>query len=206
MKRTNFISANLKKICAIIGAVAMLTSSTIPVFAATTPRYDNNYYLAEGVGDVDYYIMSSASAYTSLIHNAANNWVYTGFGYNPIYMYHTTDFNASNMDIYNADVYESYMNANGVDGLTIMVDVRTSGHVDVDPTQSFWDYGKIYLNQNYFSGYSDTVKQGVIAHEMGHVMALAHNTTTTDSLMYPYTDQRQHTVRQVDHDGINAIY
>lgn len=199
-------SALIKRISILVVAFAMILTSSVSAFAATTPRLDNNYYLAEGVGHVDYYIMPGASGYTSLINAAANNWVNTGFGYNPIYMYQTTNFNASNMDIYDADTYASYMTANGIDGMTLYVDVRTSGHVDVDPTQSFWDYGKIYLNQNYFNGYSNTVKQGVIAHEMGHVMALAHNTSTTDSLMWPYTDGRQHTVRKVDHDGINAIY
>ena len=198
---------SLLKGLSIIGVVvAMLITSSISVFAATTPRFNNNYYLAEGVGHIDYYITPSASGYTSLINNAANNWVYTGFGVNPIYMYQTSNSNVSNMDIYNADSYEAYMTANSIDGMTVFVDVRTSGHVEVDPTQSFWDYGRIYLNQNFFNGYSDTVKQGVIAHEMGHVMALDHNTTTQDSLMWPYTDTRQHTVRKVDHDGINAIY
>jgi len=181
---------------------------TVPASAATTPRFANGYYLAEGVGHLDYYITPNAVPYTNLINNAANNWVYTGFGANPIYMYRTYNFNASNMDIYDGDYYQVEMDAWATDAKTIHVDVRTTGHIVVWPTTSMWDYGRIYLNKTRMDViYSDTVKQGIISHEMGHVMALAHNITTTDSVMFPYTDMRTRcTVGKVDNDGINAIY
>ena len=141
------------------------------------------------------------------INNAANNWVNTGFGYNPIYMYRTYNSNVSNMDIYVASgKQQMLMEQRGQDTVTVHVDVRTSGHVNVDPTQSFWDYGIIYLNPECTAYYSDSWKQGCIAHEMGHVMGLNDNWSTSDSVMYPVTSSRRNTVGKADHDGINAMY
>lgn len=198
-----------KKLTMLVVICIILCINAITVFAGTTPRYKNNYYLAEGVGDIDYYIMPGASGYTTLINNATNNWIYTGFGYNPIYMYRTYNFNESNMDIYDGDYYQAEMDAFETLGKTIHVDVRTSSHQIVLPQSSMWDYGRIYLNFTRMQslGFSNAKIQGVIIHEMGHVMALDHNVSTFDSIMYPYTDLGERdTVGRVDHDGINAIY
>lgn len=198
-----------KKKIAMVLVICTILMTNVTAYAYTTPRYANNYYLAEGVSHVDYYIMPGASGYTTLINNAANNWVNTGYGYNPIYMYKTTNFNVSNMDIYDGDVFQAEMDAFGILGRTHHVDVRGSSHVVVLPDESFWDYGRIYLNFNKMQaiGYSNAKIQGVIAHEMGHVMALAHNPSTFYSIMYPYADDTlTTTVGKEDHDGINAIY
>lgn len=172
--------------------------------ASVTPRI-GPYYLAEGVGHVDYYITASASAYSTQIGNAAYKWVYTGYGYNPIYMYQTTNFYASNMDIYASDdgAYAGY------NAYTAFVDVRTNGDVYVDPTTSFWDYGEIYLNTNgaAFGGKDSNGKQGVIGHEMGHVFGLDHNDDNIYSIMCSdYKGRVVYTPGQADSDGINAMY
>ena len=64
------------------------------------------YQLTYGVNRVNYYITDSilnhsmGATLVNLIGNAANSWVDTGYGYNPLYMYRTYDFYSSNMDIY----------------------------------------------------------------------------------------------------------
>ena len=98
------------------------------------------------------------------------------------------------------------METHGLDSYTVHVDVRTSGHVNVNPTQSFWDYGIIYLDRESATYMYESWTQGAIAHEMGHVMGLDDNTTTTDSVMYPDPYTRRTTVGKADHDGINAMY
>ena len=170
--------------------------------ADVTPR-TSQYYLAEGVGAVDYYITTSASSYSTEIGNAANNWVYTGYGYNPIYMYQTTNFSASNMDIY----AEALGGAVGYAGATYYVDVTNEGHLHVSPYESLWDYGEIYLNTSFTSELSSIYKQGVIAHEMGHVFGLAHNNDNVYSIMCQSAYNRvTETVGLADHYGINAMY
>lgn len=194
-----------KVISAFVAVASVISTFCMPVSAATvTPRI-SQYYLAEGVGAVDYYITDSASAYTSLIGSAAYSWMYTGYGDNPIYMYQTTNFNASNMDIY---AQNDGINA-GYTAATAYVDVRPEGHVGVDPEESLWDYGVIYLNtySQLFPALADVTKQGVICHEMGHVFGLDHNNDNIYSIMCQLGSGRVvYTPGLADHYGINAMY
>lgn len=88
-----------------------------------------------------------------------------------------------------------------------------TGTSQVAPT---WVSGQVevVLNWSSISGYTATQKKMVAAHEFGHALGLAHNTTLTGSnpiaLMYPYDDKRIaagiYTPRTDDKAGINAIY
>ena len=192
------------KLASLVLAIMMVMSLyCISASAAdVTPRI-SQYYLAEGVGAVDYYITTSASGYSTEIGNAAYNWVYTGYGYNPIYMYQTTNFSASNMDIY-ADYFGIGV---GYAGITYYVDVTQNGHIHVDASYSMWDYGEIYLNESFTSQLNSTDKQGVLAHEMGHVFGLDHNNDNVYSIMCQDIYGRvTETVGLADHYGINAMY
>ena len=195
--------SKMKLVSILLAITTMICLSSVTASAAdVTPRI-SQYYLAEGVGAVDYFITSSASSYSTEIGNAANNWVYTGYGYNPIYMYQTTNFGASNMDIY---AQLDGMSA-GYSGATYYVDVRPEGHVHVAAEDSLWDYGEIYLNTSYTEQMASVHKQGVIAHEMGHVFGLAHNNDNPYSIMCQGAYGRvTETVGLADHYGINAMY
>lgn len=157
-----------------------------------------------GIGDVDYYVTNTALAtgYSGLIDNAANSWVVTGYGWNPIYMYKTSDSSISNMDI--------YATAAGLDGSnawTYLYNIYGSTHVRVNGATTDWLYGEITLNVSYLNGYSNDTRQGVIAHEMGHVFGLAEHNHDPYSVMCQMGAGRAVTrPGKVDHDGINDIY
>lgn len=54
------------------------------VSAVTYPAY-GQYKLTWNIENVYYYLDSSATQYSGTIANAANNWVYTGLGYNKLW-------------------------------------------------------------------------------------------------------------------------
>ena len=200
-----FKRSKKKIISAVIAMASLISATCVSASAADVTPRTSQYYLAEGVGAVDYYITDSASSYTSLIGAAAYSWMYTGYGDNPIYMYQTTNFNASNMDIY---AQNDGLQA-GYTACTFYVDVRTEGHIIVDPTTSFWDYGEVYLNTypSLFPALADVTKQGVICHEMGHVFGLAHNNDNINSIMCQLGYGRVvYKPGLADHYGINAMY
>lgn len=61
-----------------------------------------------------------------------------------------------------------------------------------DPSASNWTWGKIYIDQNDTSDYSNRKKTGLVAHEIGHTMGLSHQPNRpTDSIMYNYDDERK---------------
>lgn len=55
---------------------------------------------SRGVSNTCYYVDSTASAYTTRINAAANNWVNTGHGWNPIYMTPVSSSYLTHMDFY----------------------------------------------------------------------------------------------------------
>lgn len=72
----------------------------------------------------------------------------------------------------------------------------------------------VQMNSYYTSAYTANKKQSVIAHELGHVIGLAHRSTSGcsgRSLMYPYDDGRYdscgiYKVQPDDASGAAAIY
>lgn len=208
MKKDKNLLINLFKKAALPLALVLGVSGTLPktvVEAHDSPRI-GPYYLAGGVSKVNYYISSSAKGYESLIDKAANKWVVTGHGYNPIYMYKTTNSNASHMDIYGGEK-NSFLQSIGANAVTFFWDLRNGQHVSVDPVYSFWDYGVIYLNTIMLPKYTANVRQGVIGHEMGHVFGLDEHNHDPNSIMCQMGSGRAvYTPGKVDHNGINNIY
>lgn len=63
-----------------------------------------------------------------------------------------------------------WVNTTSSMGVTTMY----NGSTEVDPFSSNWAWGKIQLDAD-FSDLSENKRLAVIAHEMGHVMGLAHS-------------------------------
>lgn len=206
------LKKNLKLMAVILAMVCAVFMGTTSVSAASvTPRI-SQYYLAEGIGHVDYYISDSVLNYSgiisgstlvNLINDAANSWVVTGYGYNPLYMYRTYNFNASNMDIYAGNAITSGSHTRA---LTTYYDVTTSGHVKIEPEYGFWDYVTINIYMNASGMTNGYNVQRAIAHEMGHAFGLADNIGNPYSVMAPFDDCYVYKPGQADHDGLNAMY
>lgn len=206
----SFIKKKMKKSFALLMAlIMMLSCSTISVNAASdvTPRLGSGQ-LEYGVSRVNYYITDSilnhsmGSTLVTLIDNAANSWVYTGYGYNPLYMYRTYDLYSSNLDIFGStQIIESYNRVN------MSYWRGTSANPTwVDPTTTNWEYAEMTLFVDMHSG-DQTKLQRSIAHGIGHALGLDDNYNNPDSVMCDfYHVCNVYKPGKADHDGLNAIY
>lgn len=161
---------------------------------------------------VYYYIENGTSNYFyQQIKNAAYNWEHTGHGLNPIYLYEKSSSSGTAMDFFAKPASFWGTNGSSIDGQTSM---RNSSGVEVNPEASNWLYSEIYLNSTLMSSsrYTDAIKQGVTAHEMGHAFGLKHYIyyDYARSLLYPYTfstnNLRSLVVTAEDNEAINAKY
>lgn len=170
---------------------------------AMTPTYTNDAKFTRGVSNCCYYIDSTASSYTSNVNSAANNWVDTGYGWNPIYMTAVSSNYATHMDFYgrtpssdtylNSSVlgYTSFWNTDGT-----LVANKTS-----EPTYNYF-YTEIVFNTSASNSYDIRTAK----HEMGHAFGLDH-TENSYSIMFPNINYTYvTTVQQCDHDTINYLY
>lgn len=185
-----------KKIIFSVLAMIMIFSLSKSIFA------DNLYIggkLSRGVGNMYYYVDSTASGYTSLINNAVDNWVDTGYGWNPIYMAPVASNYATDMDF-----YAVYSLDYGVIAQTSMYDIN---EVQVTPSTTNWFFAKIELATSVINNYGNNDKQGTIAHEMGHGFGLNHQNNNTSSIMCQKGAGRiVYLVDYTSHNCINYLY
>ena len=92
---------------------------------------------------------------------------------------------------------------NGGGGVTTMY----NGSTEVDPFSSNWAWGKIQLDAD-FSDLSENKRLAVIAHEMGHVMGLAHSDFSNVLMRADIAYNSSSTSRAQTNDlgGINYLY
>lgn len=191
-----------KILTSLLSTFAIFTIMTIDVSAYST---FNNNKLTYGVGNYGknkqyYWIDSSASAFNSYITGAMNDWVYTTSYWGittPISYAKTTTQSSSRMDIYKTNTTHNWT----------AITYFYSGSTEVDPYKGNWSWGKIVLDSD-FSSVPNNKKRPIIAHEMGHVMGLAH-TNSTKSLMRPDINSSTTTIDRAQPDdlaGINFLY
>lgn len=157
--------------------------------------------LERGVGEMYYYVDSSAAGYTTLINNAVNNWIDTGYGWNPIYMYPVASNYATDVDFYAR--YGDEISSN-VLAQTSFYDIYEG---PVSPYTSNWFFAKVEINAPTINKYSSTAQQGTIAHEIGHAFGLNHQNDNVNSIMCQTGYGRvAQTVDQVSHNAINTLY
>ena len=101
------------------------------------------------------------------------------------------------MDIYQVSTVNEWW------GLTTMY----NGSTEVDPFSSNWAWGKIQLDAD-FSDLSENKRLAVIAHEMGHVMGVAHSDFSNVLMRADIAYNSSSTSRAQTNDlgGINYLY
>lgn len=167
------------------------------------------YQLQNGIGQVNYYITDSilnnpiGSKLVTLINNAAYSWVYTGYGFNPLYMNRTYAFYSSNIDIYGStQIIESF---NRVD-VTYWRGTSASP-TQTNPLSSNWSYCEMTLYVSMHDPNNNNKLQRSIAHGMGHAFGLDDNVNNPNSVMCDfYHECLVYKPGIMDHNGLNAIY
>lgn len=180
--------------------------STGSIFAAT-PRLGGRY--SSGVGNITIFINynSGAGYWESFIKNAANNWMYTGKGDNPIYISFVSSNYGSSMDIYSKR--DSYWTKQGQYGVLAETFFYNSSSKKMQPNAGNWLYTEIYINDDNYkkSSFSNDQALGTLIHEMGHAFGLAHYNSNPNSIMCQTNKGRKvQRVQKTDNDTINAIY
>lgn len=188
----------------------------LQVNAVIYPAY-GQYKLTWNIESIYYYVDSSAENYSSVISSAANNWVYTGLGYNKLW---------PNTRIYDVlgtaiDIYAYNGNVNGIEATTSLYKwvnsvktevpwVGVSGRSNTGIPSGDYKFAEILINSSQISSnssyYTNTRFQGIVAHEFGHCWGIGHNPENVNSLMHNYSDNRSNTVQQVDQNVFNILY
>lgn len=194
-----------------IAVLALAIAAMMPVGALAYKTF-GGHNLKYGVGDYGasnqyYYITANAVnyGYTTSIKDAMSDWIYTTSRLGittPISYARTTTQSSSRMDIYYGNYYDDSL---GIYGATSMYHGSTCvGSPETGAPTVDWVWGKIKLNNPNFSAMSSVERKGVIAHEMGHVMGLAH-VSDSAALMYTY-EGGPNDARKDDLNGINYLY
>lgn len=110
---------------------------------------------------------------------------------------------ASSYASYINTAMSEWVNTTSSMGVTTMY----NGSTEVDPFSSNWAWGKIQLDAD-FSDLSENKRLAVIAHEMGHVMGLAHSDFSNVLMRadIAYNSSSTSRVQTNDLGGINYLY
>lgn len=186
---SNSFSKTTVKLNAIDGGVSQIAKVSSGSVLGTNPK----------ITQVKVYL-NVASGYASYINTAMSEWVNTTSSMGvttPISYTKTTTQSSSRMDIYQVSTVNEWW------GLTTMY----NGSTEVDPFSSNWAWGKIQLDAD-FSDLSENKRLAVIAHEMGHVMGLAHSDFSNVLMRADIAYNSSSTSRAQTNDlgGINYLY
>ena len=168
------------------------------VSAATMPP--TSYKTSWNIESIYYYIDQSAPGYSGTISAAANNWVYTGVGYNKLYP------NTRTYDKNGTLAYTSLFKR--VNGNPVVVTwKKVSGRVDTSVPSESWLFSEIHINNDVFQDYGFDHREGTLTHELGHAWGLGHNNENQNSVMCQTGYGRKvNKVQKVDNDAFNALY
>lgn len=187
-----------------LGAFLMLVLFNTGNIFARTPTFPNNAKYTRGVGKTCYYVDSSANGYTNLINSAINNWVDTGYGWNPIYVTAVSSNYATHMDFYGKNNWSSSVLDAGMRGHTSYWNTDGSAVARYENQKPTYNY--FYTETEMNTDRSDSYTKYAVSHEIGHAFGLDHH-SSTNSIMYPFSNTSSvTTVQREDHDTINYLY
>ncbi|WP_446219954.1 matrixin family metalloprotease [Micromonospora sp. IBHARD004] len=193
----------IKRALTALTASGMLLTIELATGAVPASAYAtfNGHKLIYGVGNYGsstqhYWVDSSASAYSGTIDTAMDNWIYTTSYWGittPISYTRTSVKSSSRMDHYKVSTINSWW------GLTQMF----SGSTQINPSTANWVWAKVLLDGDYANCPN---KKGVIAHEQGHSMGLAHVYSGTAVMRSDIADLSTNRATPDDLNGINYLY
>lgn len=198
----------IRKTLCFIGSFALLFC--VATINASAYNTFHDHKLVYGVGDWNagtprYYWYDTAdpsvNAQAGNINQTVSNWVHTGsILATKIYLVHDTYKPDSQCDFYGTNEPNNY--ANGYTNFYM-----GSSTVTVDPDAQNWSWNRIYINWPFYNQKTtDALKQGVLGHELGHAMGLAHSTDPNVIMCTDAGGRRVTTPQLDDLQGINHLY
>ncbi len=176
-------------------AVIMASMACAIVLLPVPPSFAYNTFgghkLTQGVTGEKYWISSTAAPHATGIDNSWSAWNATS---TPISYTQTATQADSRMDFYKVSSVNDWW----------AITTFYVGSTTVDPESTDWWWAKVRLDGDFANCPN---KQGVIAHEIGHGMGLAHVFGGTARLMRNNIASITTTTPKPDDvDGINSLY
>lgn len=153
--------------------------SFITVSANTDIDFNNKLVDGRNIA----YMIHPGVEYTQSIPNAVQKLMYPSGMSNNLVLNRTTNYTTSKLDFYqertvnNINAYARVFRKNSAGAYYN----STSQMDSLD-----WIYGEVVLNDYRMNGYSNTVREAIIIHEMLHVYG-CKDITNSASIMYMYT-------------------
>ncbi|MER7908589.1 matrixin family metalloprotease [Streptomyces sp. NPDC096068] len=159
----------------------------------------NSHRLKYGVYNQYYWLDSTAeNSHPTAIRAGVGNWNSSNA---PVWYINTSNKSQSRLDFYRRST-----SSNSYCAITAMyVDTATVDYFSTD-----WVWAKVTLDPALANSSlcgPDTHRDGIVAHEQGHAMGLAHHPTNSSVLMYTYVSGTSlDTPTGDDINGIDYLY
>ncbi|MFG2407112.1 matrixin family metalloprotease [Streptomyces brevispora] len=180
---------------------ALLAFGLVMTAGAPAQAYNtfNGHRLKYGINGEYYWLDSTAkNSHPEAIPNGVGHWNNTTD--TKVWYVSTLDKSQSRMDFYRRST-----SSNSYCAITAMyVDTST-----VDPSSTGWVWGKVTIDPALANAAlcgPDSHRDGIIAHEQGHVMGLAHNSNSSSLMNSAISSTSVDAPIGDDRNGINYLY
>lgn len=205
MKNTQVLSSsNMKRnkkkgLIVMVLSILILSLQTTSTFADVGYSTFNDHVLKSGISNIQYYVDSSASDYKSLIKNAFSDWKTAvanwedAIGEDNVSIGYILKSSINNttirIDAVNDDTYPNNKN-------NAWTWFCNSNGRHINQYNQDWTYNTITINTYNTAKKSNSLKKGIIAHELGHCFGLDEHNSMRASIMCQSSHNRSVTTPQ----------